>query len=112
MSAPTNSAADREAVARAILDGWYEGNVDWSAAPEHWQHSAFLAADAVLALLRSTPSAEAVREACAAVCRHTREIIGAATGSSIGMALSEAEDRIRALNLTPLPAGNDAGVGK
>lgn len=38
-----------------------------------------------------------MRNAAAQACRHTREIIGAATGSSIAMALAEAEDRIRKL---------------
>lgn len=44
-------------------------------------------------------SAGAMREAAAKACRHTREVIGAATGSSIAMALAEAEDRIRKLPL-------------
>lgn len=44
-------------------------------------------------------NAMSMRESAAMACRHTREIIGAATGSSIGMALSEAEDRIRKLPL-------------
>lgn len=44
-------------------------------------------------------SAGAMREAAAKACRHTREIIGAATGSSIAMALAEAEDRVRKLPL-------------
>jgi hypothetical protein len=52
---PTKLADEREALARAIWDGWCESNEEWEGAGEMTQLRCFFAADAVLALRRPTP---------------------------------------------------------
>lgn len=143
MSALANSATDREALLPCPFCGgewalgqephdnypvnsmWYlyhkSPRCFWDWSPPHFDTSQ----QAIAAWnRRATPSAEAIREACAAVCDDVEKAyateqaaieLSGGTASYIerGRIVSRYIGlRIRALDLTRLPAGNDAGVGE